>query len=289
MVGSLPAAAVGGRTAIGVDDDLAARHACVAVGTADLEAARRVDVVDGLVAEKACRHHAGDDVLHVSVKLGLLLALVIAGLVLGRDDDRGRLGRLSFLEAKGDLALRVRLQERRCAAVAVLGHLGEDLVAVVERRGHEVRSLVAGEAEHDALVASALVLVLTGIDALRDMRRLRVEVIGEVEAVPVEAVLLVADALHDAPHGLLDLLADAGRPIAGFVHDALAADLAGKDDAIGGGHRLAGDARLGVLGQEQVHDRVGNLVCDLVGMAFGNGFGGEQVRAAHMRGRVLWI
>ena len=60
-----------------------------------------------------------------------------------------------------------------------------------------------------------------------------------------------------------------------------AADLAGQDDALGGRHRLAGDARLGVLGQEQVDDRVGNLVGDLVGMAFGNAFGREQIRAAH--------
>ena len=87
--------------------------------------------------------------------------------------------------------------------------------------------------------------------------------------------------------GLLDLLADAGRPIAVLVHDPCAADLAGEDDAVGRRHRLAGDARLGVLGQEQVDDRVGNLVGDLVGMAFGNGFGREQIRAAHERRRVL--
>ena len=40
------------------------------------------------------------------------------------------------------------------------------------------------------------------------------EVVGEIEAVPVEAVLLVADALDRLARGLLDLLADAGRPIA---------------------------------------------------------------------------
>ena len=41
-----------GRAAIGVDDDLAAGQAGVAVGPADLEAAGRVDVIDGLVAEQ---------------------------------------------------------------------------------------------------------------------------------------------------------------------------------------------------------------------------------------------
>ena len=56
-------------------------------------------------------------------------------------------------------------------------------MAVVERRRHQVRGLVAGEAEHDALVAGAFVLVLAGIDALRDVRRLGVQMVREVEAV----------------------------------------------------------------------------------------------------------
>ncbi len=158
-------------------------------------------------------------------------------------------------------------------------------MAVIERRRHEVGSLVAGEAEHDALVAGALVLGVAGVDPLGDVRRLRVEMVGEVEPVPVEPVLLVADLADHAAHRGLDLLADAGRPIALAVHDPLAANLAGQDDAVGGGHGLAGDARLGVLGQEQVDDGVGNLVRDLVGMAFGNGFGGEQIGAAHKEER----
>ena len=137
--------------------------------------------------------------------------------------------------------------------------------------------LVAGEAEHDALVARAFVLVLAGIDALRDVRRLRMEVIGEIEAVPVEAFLLVADALHHIANGLLDLFADARRPIAVLVHDPFAADFAGQDDAIGRGHRLAGDARLWVLREEQIDNGIGNLVGDLVGMTFGHGFGREQI------------
>ena len=73
------------------------------------------------------------------------------------------------------------LKERRRAAMAVLGHLHQDPVTVVERRRHEVGSLVAGEPEHDALIAGALFLVPTGIDALCDMRGLRMKVVGEVK------------------------------------------------------------------------------------------------------------
>ena len=119
------------------------------------------------------------------------------------------------------------------------------------------------------------------------MRRLGVKVVGEIEAIPMEAFLFIPDALHDAADRMLDFLADAGRPIALLVHDPRAANFAGEHDAVGRRHRLAGDARFGVLGEEQVDDGIGNLVGDLVGMAFGNGFGSEQIRAAHEGEQVL--
>ena len=57
---------------------------------------------------------------------------------------------------------------------------------------------------------------------------------------------------------------------------------AGENHPVGGRHRLASDARFRILGQEKIDDRVGNLVGDLVGMAFRNGFGGEEeIAAAH--------
>ena len=62
------------------------------------------------------------------------------------------------------------------------------------------------------------------------------------------------------------------------------ADFAGDDDAVGGCQRLAGDADLpgvhaGLLGfaVDQIDDLVGDPVADLVGMAFGHGFGGEEI------------
>src|SRR5690606_30381558 len=102
------AAAMRRRAPVGIDDDLAARQAGVAVGPADLEASGRVDVVLGLLAQQLGRDHVGDDLLHVGVELGLLLALVITRGVLGRDDDRRRRHGLAAFIAQGDLALRIR-------------------------------------------------------------------------------------------------------------------------------------------------------------------------------------
>ena len=72
----------------------------------------------------------------------------------------------------GDLALGVGAQHRRRAGVADFRNQPEDLVGVDDRRRHQVRRLVAGIAEHDALVARAFFLVgarLQRIDALRDI------------------------------------------------------------------------------------------------------------------------
>ena len=103
------------------------------------------------------------------------------------------------------------------------------------------------------------------IDALGDVRRLRVEQHVDLAVLPVEAVLLVADILDRLAGEVLDRIDDLGR----------APHLAGDDDAVGGGQRLAGDARLGQRGQIGVDDRIGNAVTDLVGMALGDRFAGE--------------
>lgn len=154
-------------------------------------------------------------------------------------------------------------------------------MAVVESRGHQVGRLVAGETKHDALVAGTFVVVAAGIDALRDVRRPRVQVVLEAEALPVKPALLVTDLANRATDGVLHFLLEAWRPVAVLIHDPVAADLAGKDHQLGGRQRLTGDARLGVLGQEHIDDRVRDLVGDFVRMAFGDTFGREQVALAH--------
>ncbi|MNI36165.1 hypothetical protein D3C73_902080 [compost metagenome] len=236
----------------------------------------------GLGGDEALRQHLLDIGLHD----GRDLVLAQIGLVLGRDDDGGRAHRAAVLVIEGDLALGVGLQARLLARMAGVGQGLQDVVAVLQGGRHQLGRLVRGVAEHDALVARALVLVGAGVDALGDVGRLRVQVVLELERLPVEAVLLIADVLdHLADHGL-DLVLDARGPLALGVHDALAADLAGDHHQIGRRQGLARHARLGVLGQEQVDDGVRNLVGDLVGMAFRDALGGEEERRTG-QGRLL--
>jgi len=141
-------------------------------------------------------------------------------------------------------------------------------VGVVQRRRHELGRLVAGIAEHDALVARALVLVAGRVHAHGDVGRLGVQVHVDLGALPVEALLLVAD-VADGGAGELD------HPIRG---DGVgAADLAGDHDAVRGGERLAGDAGLRHRGEIGVDHRVGNPVADLVGVALGDRLAGEEI------------
>ena len=105
------------------------------------------------------------------------------------------------------------------------------------------------------------------VHALADVRRLRVDGRDDAAGVAVEAVggVVVADAAHGLARDLGDL--DVG----------VGGDLAGDDDHPGRDQRLAGDAPVGVVGEDGVEDRVRDLVGDLVGVALGHRLRREQV------------
>ena len=282
------AAAVRCRAAIGIDDDLAARETGIAVGPADLERTGGIDVPFGRIGQPAGGQDVGHDLLHIGLELGFLFALVVALAVLGRDDHRGAFHRLAVFIAQRDLALRIGFEEGCGTALAVGSQPFENLVAVVERSRHVIGRFIAGEAKHDALVARALVLVAASIDALRDVIRLAMQMVLELERLPVETFLLVADFAHGAANRLFDFVLCARSPaaIVGPIRIVLvvhrrAADLAGQDDALRRRHGFAGDARFRIFCQHQVDDGIADLVGNLVRMAFGNAFRREQVIGAH--------
>src|SRR3546814_6547146 len=107
----------------------------------------------------------------------------------------------------------------------------------IKRRRQQAGRLVAGKAEHDALVARAFVLVAAFVHALRDMGRLAVEIILERKTFPVKALLLIADALDGGAHRLFNLFQRARGPAGFVVVDALAPDFAGKDHPLCRGDR----------------------------------------------------
>ncbi len=281
------------RATVGVDDDLAAGEAGIAIGTSDDELAGRIDVPDGILRNPAVRQCRAD------IGLDDLADIVRAqrGIdVLGGDDNLGDGDRYAVLVAHGDLALGIgaELDRSAFAHLAGNGERLEDLMGVVDRGGQQLGRLAAGVAEHDALVAGADILVAGLIDTLRDIGRLAVQQHVDLGGLPVETSLLVADCLDRLAGGGLEL----GRidhRMAGGVDHHLAVlalpeqrlgnpDFAGDHDAVGGGQRLAGDAdpgriHAGLLGltEHQVDDLVADPVANLVGMTLGNRFRSEQI------------
>ena len=134
--------------------------------------------------------------------------------------------------------------------------------------GHFLRGLVAGVAEHHALVPGAAHLV---VGAQGDVGGLLVDAGDDAAGVAVEAVL--GPVIADVPHHIPDDLGD--------VHIALGTDLAHHVDKTGGHGGLAGHTAVGVVFQDGVQHRVGDLVADLIGMPLGDGLGSKE-RMAHM-------
>ena len=175
----------------------------------------------------------------------------------------------------GDLRLAVGAQIVHQLLLAHGGQALGQLVRERDRQRHELRRLVAGVAEHHALIARTVVeRVLAGllalervVDAEGDVGALLVDVRDDGAGLAVKAVLgaVIADLAHGLAHDFRNVDVALGRDLAHDVHDA------GRDRA------LAGDAAVRILRQDRVEDRVGDLIADLVGMSLGHGFGCKKM------------
>ncbi len=172
-----------------------------------------------------------------------------------------------------DLRLRVGPQVVDLAALEVRAVHLHELVREPDRRGHQLRRLVAREAEHHPLVAGALLLVETLAlrDALRDVLRLLAERDEHAAGLGVESHVRgrVSDVADDLADQVLVLDLGAGR------------DLSGEHDEAGLGERLAGDARTRILLEQRVEDRVRDLVAHLVRVTHRDRLGREQRAGSH--------
>ena len=234
--------------AIGVDDYLAAGQASVTVRAADFKAAGRVDVIDR-VAQQDRRNNLGHNLAHISVQFRFLVTRVITRGMLRRHDNSGGGDWQAAFVAQGNLALCVWFKERGYTGMAVSGHTLQNLVAVIERCRHQIGRFVGRIAKHDALIASAFILVAGCINTLCDLDGLAVQIVFKAECFPMETILLVTDFFHGAANGGFDFFLRAGCPCVIFI-DAFAADFTGKHDQLSRGQGFARDAGFGVFGKK---------------------------------------
>ena len=246
---------MGRGTTVGVDDDLAPGQAAVALWAADDEPSGRVDQEAHIAFDQLLGQHRLDDFLDDRLGQG---AVIDVGGMLGREHDGIDRVRLAVDIAQGDLRLGVRAQPGQTAVTAQVGLALDQPVGVIDGRRHQHRCLVAGIAEHQALVARALVEVdaPTFVDALGDVLALLVIGHQHRAAFVIDAVIgvVVADALDGVASHLDVVDMSAGR------------DFAGQNDQPGVDQRFGGNPREFVLSEDRVQNRVRNLVGDLVGV-----------------------
>jgi len=179
---------------------------------------------------------------------------------------------VAFVE-HGHLALGVRAQPGQRPGFPEFGLAPDQPVREPDRIGHQVRGFVAGEAEHQALVAGAERAV--GVHhALVDLDRLMVEAHLHFAAIGIDAgrgILVAGIAQH--------LARDLRGAVANLLEQGLVGgpELAGDDDQVVGDEGFAGHLGRRLAAQEGVEDRIRNLVGELVRVSLGHRFGREEV------------
>src|SRR6266699_2997521 len=137
-----------------------------------------------------------------------------------------------------------------------------------DRRGHQFRRLVAGIAEHQALVAGALFGSLlavssTGIHALRNVGRLLGDDVGDENFIRMKNVVIIH--VTNLAHGIANDLH--------VIEFCLGGNFASNDYDVALGIGLTRHATVAILRETGIEDGIRNRVANFIGLAFGDGFG----------------
>ena len=163
---------------------------------------------------------------------------------------------------KCDLAFRIRSEDGIGVSLTYFGKLFENLVRIMDCRRHQDIGLAAGIAEHQTLITCALILVVTFIDAHRDIGRLLMKVVLEFQMRVMKFFLLIADIGNGTANRALDRCQNAGELV------LRGANFTANNHPVGCGKGFTGNACLGLFGQKQVENSVRYAVTQLVGMPF---------------------
>ena len=258
--------------AVGINDDLSAGQTAVTLWTADNKASGWVDEDLGIVAHQFLWNDGVDDMfLDVSADL---LHLNIWRMLVGDDDGFNSNRNIVFI-LDGYLGLAVWTQIRQGAVFAYLCQTFCQLVCQRNRQRHQLWGIVAGKAEHHALVAGAVVLLAAGsffcfqrlVNAHGDVAGLFVNRGDNAAGIAVKAEFctVVADFADDFACQMRD------------IDIAVGADLTHNHDHTGGNGSFAGNTAVRVFFEDSVEHCIGDLVTDFVGMSFGDRLGGKEI------------
>jgi hypothetical protein len=271
--GATPVAA--GST-VGIDDDFAAGQAAIPFGSPDDNATGGVHEEFGAPIEHLFWENFTDEFFDNEL-LDLAMGDVVA--VLSGNHDRGDAEGFVLTVLNGDLSFGVGAEPGDFTRFTNSAEFSSEVVGEHDGGGHKFWGFAAGEAEHESLIARALLggflaRNAAGIDPLGDIGALASEGVHDVDAVGVKNVFWV---------GIADG-ADGGADDGIVVQFGAGGDFSCDDDEIGFYEGFAGDATVRVLGEAGIEHRIGDSVADFVGMAFADRLRRKDKVAFHKSG-----
>src|SRR5579883_1603343 len=181
-------------SSVSVDDYLPPGEAGIPIRAPGDKSAGGIDVKFILWAHPALRQDLKDDFADdlPDTLLGHLFAM------LRGNYHRCRPHRFAVFIKQRNLTFRVGAKLWKLAHMAQARHLVKDAMGVINRSRHQLFGFPAGITEHDALIARPLVLIPRSIHAARYVCRLGVHIAFEFNLLPIETLLLIADAANDS-------------------------------------------------------------------------------------------
>ena len=248
---------MGNNTAVGIHHELAPGQTSVRLKAAQHKGAAGVNKDFGVLIQVLlqCRHK--DELIDSFPKLLLAyLRLMLSGNYYGSDPHG-----LAILILHGHLGLAVWSEPFQQVVMASLGQTHGDPVGQHHRQGQKLGCFLAGVAIYDSLVARGD-LVFT-VYCLCNIRGLVMDIHFH----------LIISRVANPSHRLADDVGD--------IRHGLGGDLTSHRDLPGSGQNLTGHPAVGIAQQAGVQHCVRNGVTELVWMALGDGFGGQNVVISH--------
>src|SRR5208283_1271493 len=252
------AATVPAVASVSVHDDLAPGEARIAHRPANDEAPGGVDVILGFCVEHVRGNDGPDYILHD----GMAQVLVRNGVAVLRGNHHAiHTERFAVAVFHGNLGFSIGPEEINFLALADFGEALRQAVGQLDGHGHQFFGFVAGEAEHEALVAGT-----PGVHAHGDVRRLALDGAHHRAGVRVktEERIVVADLLDRFANKLV------------VVHVRGGGNFSGNDHQTCRDQRLARHATFGVLAHHFIQHRVRNLVGNFVRVTLRHRFRSKQ-------------
>ena len=198
---------------------------------------------------------------------------MVGAVLRGENDGVDVVGLAVFAVGDGDLRFGVRAEAEFGMGAADFGLFRGQFVRDGEGERHQFRRLVDGVAEHQALIARALLFAAHRVHSLRDVGGLLLN--GEHHAAGGSVHAQIGGGVADIDNRIAHHVGD--------LHVGFGREFAADHAQAARQKRFEGHAGTGVLLEQFVQNGVADLVGKFIRVAFGDAFGREENEIGHER------